>query len=182
MMRERSHLSTLQVRVGRQDRVDMVYRPAEKHGLKSGQRHVLPLYDATQVQTHVGHDLVVAAARRVNPGAGVADYLGQPSLDCHVHVLVTIARHKLACIDLAADGGKAVLDLAELQLREHARAAQGAGMCHRPFDVLGPETPVEGQRAVQRYERSGALAGEASRACDRHRQPPILMDRPSSST
>ncbi len=117
---------------------------------------------------HVGDDLVVAAAAGVELGAGFAGDLGEPALNRHVHILVGIGRNGGAGLDLAPDGREAVLDGPQLGAGEHARIAQGAGVRHRALDVLGPEAPIERQRAVQRHERGRALAGEASRARDRH--------------
>ena len=149
----------------------MVGGPGEQDLLQGGERRVLALGDAAQVQAHVGDHLVVAAAAGVQPGAGVADELRQPALDRHVHVLVGVGRDEGAGLDLAADGGEAVLDGLELVRAEDAGAAQRPGVRHRALDVLGPKAPVERQRAVQRHESRRALAGEAARAGDGHARP-----------
>jgi len=168
MLGQRRDLSPLQVRVGRHHRLDLVGRPAEQHALQGGQRGVLPLDHPAQVQPHVGDDLVVAAAGRVQLGAGVSRELGQPALDGHVHVLVGVGRRERAGLDLAADGRQADLDRRELLGREHAGPAQRPRVRDRALDVLGPQAPVERQRAVQRHERGRALAGETPRARNRH--------------
>ena len=168
VLRERRDLRALQVGVRGQHRLDVVGGPREQQLLQRGERRVLALGDAAQVQPHVGDHLVVAAAAGVQAGAGVADELREPALDGHVHVLVGVDRDERAGLDLAADGGEAVLDGLELVRAQDAGAEQRAGVRDRALDVLAPQAPVEGERAVERHERGRALAGEAAGAGDGH--------------
>jgi len=142
---QRRDLGALQVGVRGHDGVGVVRRPGEQYALQDGQRSVLPLDHPPQVQAHVGDHLIVAAAPGMQPGAGVADQLGQPALDGHVHVLVGVAGHEGAGLDLAADGGEAILDGLELGRAQQAGAHQRPRVRHRALDVLGPEAPVERQ-------------------------------------
>ena len=174
MLRQRRDLRALQVRVRGQHGLDVVGRAREQHLLQGGERRVLAFGDAAQVQPHVRDHLVVAAASGVESRAGVADELGEPALDRHVHVLVGVGRDEGAGLDLAADGGEAVLHGLELGRAQDAGAAQRPRVRHRALDVLGPEAPVERQRAVQRHERRRALAGEAARARDGHAAVPSV--------
>ena len=171
-MRQRRDLRALQVRVRGQHGVDVVGRASDEELLERGERRVLAFGDAAQVQPHVRDHLVVAAAPGVQPGAGVADELGQPALDGHVHVLVGVGGDEGAGLDLPADGGEAGLDGLELGGAQDAGALQRPRVRDGALDVLGPQAPVERQRAVQRHERRRALAGEAARAGDRHRAAP----------
>ena len=162
VLRQRGDLGALQVRVRGQHRLDVVGRASDEQLLERGERRVLAFGHAAQVQAHVRDHLVVAAAAGVQPGAGVADELGQPALDGHVHVLVGVGRDEGAGLDLAADGGEAGLDGLELGRAQDAGAPQRPRVRDGALDVLGPEAPVERQRAVQRHERGRALAGEAA--------------------
>ncbi len=172
VLRQRRDLGALQVGVRRQDGLHVVGRPRQQHLLEGGERRVLAFGHAAQVQPHVCDHLVVAAAAGVEPRAGVADELGEPALDGHVHVLVGVGRDEGAGLDLAAHGGEAVLHGLELVRAQDAGAAQRPRVRHRALDVLGPEAPVKRQRAVQRHERRRALAGEAARARDGHASAP----------
>ncbi len=165
---ERGDLGALEVRVGGQQGLDVPCRPLEQHALQRAQRRVLPLDDAPQVQAHVGHDLVVAAAPGVQLRPGVARQLGEPALDRHVDVLVLVARHERAVLDLAADGGEPFFDGSPLRRVEHAGLLERVRVRDAALDVLAPEAPVEGQRRVEGHERGVALAGEATRARDAH--------------
>ena len=168
MLGERRHLRALQVRVGGQDRLDVLPCPPHEHPLQRAQRLDLTFDHAPQMQADVGHDLIVAAAPGVQLRPSLADDLGEPALHRHVHVLVLVARHEGAALDLAPHGGEAVLDRLALGAGERAGALQAARVRGAPFDVLAPQAPVEGERRVERDERGVALAGEAARARDRH--------------
>ena len=179
MVRQRRDLRALQVRVRRHDRLHVLGGAHEHHLLQTVERRVLAFEHAAQVEPHVGDDLVVAAATGVELGAGFTRDLGEPSLHSHVHVFVLVGGHEAAGLDLAPDGREAVLDGRQLGVGEHARTSEGAGVRRGALEVLGPETPVERQRAVERHERRRALAGEASRARDRHAPRSVIDDPPS---
>jgi hypothetical protein len=53
-------------------------------------------------QAEIGRHLVVAAARGVQPLAGLADALGQPRLDVHVDVFERLGERERAALDLGA--------------------------------------------------------------------------------
>ena len=94
VLRERRDLRALQVGVRGQHRLDVVGGPRDQELLQRGERRVLALGHAAQVQPHVRDHLVVAAAAGVQAGAGVADELREPALDGHVHVLVGVHRRR----------------------------------------------------------------------------------------
>jgi hypothetical protein len=54
-------------------------------------------------QAEIGRHLVVAAARRVQPLAGLADALGQPRLDVHVDIFQPGVEDEVAGRDLLSD-------------------------------------------------------------------------------
>ncbi len=175
MLGQRRHLRTLQMRVGRHDRLQMVAGTLEQHLLQAGDSHVLTLGHAPQMQSHVGDHLVVTAAAGMELGAGLTDELRKATLDGHMHVFVGIGRHELAGLDLAGDGCEAILDGGGLSGAQHPGALQSPGVSHGALDVFGPQAPIERQRGVERHESWGALAREPSRARNRHRVPPVFI-------
>ena len=142
MLRQRADLGALQVGVGRHDRLDVLAGALEQRLLQPPQPLVLALDHAPQVQAHVGHDLVVAAASRVQLGAGLADELRQAALDRHVHVFVgVVGCERAASISAATPARPFSIAASSGSVRTPARVSARAWR-HRALDVLAPQTPV----------------------------------------
>ena len=135
-MPERHRLSRLQMRVARHDGVGVfagrIYQACED-------RRQLPIHrvDAVaQPQPHIGGDLIVARARRVQLLARFADEFGEPRLDVHVDVFERFAPDELAALDFAANARQAAHDGAMFGSFEHADVAQHVGMSDGAEDVV----------------------------------------------
>ena len=72
---------------------------------------------------HVGGHLVVARPGRVQARPGVADDLGEPALDRHVHVLVVGLDLEPVLVHLLPDLGEAALDLRQVVLADDLAVA-----------------------------------------------------------
>ena len=92
---------------------------------------------------------------------GVADDLGEPALDRHVHVLVVGLDLEPVLVDLRADLGEAALDLGQVVLADDLAAGEHPRVRERLLEVVGRQAEVERDRRVQRLEQRVLWLGEA---------------------
>src|SRR6185503_15549875 len=118
-----------------------------------------------RIQPQIGRDLVVAAARCVQPAARVADLLDQPRLDVHVHVLERRVPRQLPSREPPghapepARDRRGVLGADQPLRREHLRVRD------RACNIVRQQPPIELDRGIQRRGRriEGLLESSASR-------------------
>ena len=112
-------------------------------------------------QPHVGRDLVVAAARRVELGRS-RHPLGQRLLDVHVHIFKLLIPFKPAGLDLGQNRIKPRMNRRPLfgrdqaHLRKHRRVGLAAG------DVEGREAMVKRDGLAKFKHQFGGAGGETS--------------------
>jgi hypothetical protein len=159
---EQHRLRALEVRVEGQDGVAVAPREDDEralHGADAGREDLARLHE---VQAQVRRHLVVAAARGVQALAVLADELREAALHRHVDVLVGRERLEGVLVELERDALQALHDALDRGRRqdaglpEHLRVRDGAD------DVLGPQAPVHGERAVDAVQRRVHAAGEAA--------------------
>ncbi len=68
-----------------------------------GKLRIEPVDRVAHPQAEIGRHLVVAAARGVQPLAGLADALGQPRLDVHVDVFERLVEGEAPGLDFRRD-------------------------------------------------------------------------------
>ena len=120
-------LGALQVRVAGHLPVEVLRGALDEHGHQRGDRTLDLGCALARVHRQVGHHLVVARARRVQPAADRSDDLRQAPLDRHVDVFVVglerealvaqLGRHRVE----AGEQGVAVLSGDDAALGEHPR-------------------------------------------------------------
>ena len=162
MVRQAHRLGPLAVRVPRQQGVEVGLGLREQRLSQRAQAGDLPEGVLAQVQQRVGDDLVVAAARRVQPPARVAGDLGEAPLDGGVDVLVGLAEGERAGSELLRDLGEARVDRRGVGRGDDAAGAEHAGVGARGGHVLGPQAPVDRQRRVEPVECLGRAGAEAA--------------------
>ena len=132
VMREQDRLCALQMRVARHDDIAVLLRRLDERALQ-----VLDLllhgHDlAAHIHVRIERDLIVAAARRVQPAAGLADGVGQALLNVHVNILDVDGKREAAVLDFLKDVLETRDDLVavffrdDAALREHRRVRDGA--------------------------------------------------------
>ena len=169
MVREQDGLGALQMRVARHDDIAVLLSRLDERALE-----VLDLllhgHDlAAHVHVRVERDLVVAAARRVQAAAGLADGVGQAPLDVHVDVLEVNGELEVALLDLLQDVLEprddliAVLVRDDAAFREHRRMRDGAS------DVLVVHALIEIDGGLELVDHLiGRLGETASPHCFAH--------------
>ncbi len=143
VMREQDWLCALQMRVARHDDVAVLLRRLDERALQV-LNLLLHSHDlAAHVHVRVERDLVVAAARRVQAAAGLADGVGQALLDVHVDVLEIDGELELPSLDLLEDVLEAGDDLVAVLLCDDAAFREHRGMRDGASDVLVVHALVE---------------------------------------
>ncbi len=105
---------------------------------------------------------IEVAERYFETWGGVADELGQASLDGHVDVLVFVGHLEVASLQLGRDRVETVVDRAVLVGGQHPDGEQASRVGARPGDVFAPQADVEGDRLVDRVECGGGCGREAA--------------------
>ncbi len=100
-------LGTLQVRVPRQDHVEVAIAAGDEGPLQVFEQGVDVLRRGPDEKLEIGRNLVVAAAGRVQLASHVADPRDQRALDVHVDVFQLDAKGEFPFVDLAADRRRA---------------------------------------------------------------------------
>ena len=107
------------MRVAGHQRVDVLRAPGRRSARRSSSiASIEPLGRGARVEPQIGRDLIVAAARGVQPAAGVADLVDQPRLDVHVDVLERFVPRQLAARELLLDAPQPVDDRRRRRPRE----------------------------------------------------------------
>ena len=185
VVRQAHGLRPLAVGVAGQDRVEVGLGLGEQRLAERPQPLGLPHRRGPQVQERVGDDLVVAAARRVQAPAGVADQLGEAALDGRVDVLVAGREGERAVAELAGDPLQALVDGGGVLGRDDPRRAEHPGVRARGGHVLRPHAPVDRQRGVDAVEglvRAGAEAAAPEAPAPGHAFAPAADRCPAMAT
>jgi hypothetical protein len=136
----------------RDERLGQVFNPLNRGvGVSSGEHG------------HIGRDLVVARAPRVQTPARTPDQFGQAPLDRHVNVLVAVGERKAAIGQLGANPLQALAQGLPVGGRNDALGGEHLGVGDRLIDVVRTQPPVKAQRIVQAPK---AVVGGLSKAGD----------------
>ncbi len=146
-MGEGHRLGHLHVGEARQNGVGVLFGLGVKRPLQFLKPAFCALDGAAHPQAEVGHHLVVARARGVQPSGGGADQFGQPRLDVEMDVLQLALEDEFARRDLLFDRVQTGQDLLAVILGDDAFGGQHAAMRPRPRKVLAARRlskPIEG--------------------------------------
>ncbi len=102
-MPERHRLGGLQMGEARHRIAGMLRRPLRQRQHHVGDLRRQPVDRIAHPQPEIRRHLVVAAARGMQPLAGLADAVGQPRLDVHVDVFQRDIEGEAAGLDFAGD-------------------------------------------------------------------------------
>lgn len=159
MVREKHRLRPLQVGVARDEHVAMRRSDGERASLRAKDFFTQHGGGVLEPQPHVGRDLVVTAARRVELGRS-RNPLGQRLLDVHVHILKLLIPFKPAGLNLGQNRIEARVDRRPLlncdqaHVRQHRRVGLAAG------DVEGREAMVKRDGLAEFKHQFGGAGGE----------------------
>ena len=139
--------------------------PARAAPARARRRLRVDLVDlVAQPQAHVGGDLVVARARRVQPLAGVARELDQAALDVAVHVLVRRPTRRTCRRGSPRGPSPAPPSIAFRSARaDHAAGREHARVRERARDIVHGEPLVEGDRGGETLHERVHRLREAAR-------------------
>jgi hypothetical protein len=162
VVREVDRLGALEVGVARHRPVEVALggvrqRAGERRRAVRGRRSRL-----AREERHVGGDLVVARARRVQASADRTDELGQPTLDRHVDVLVAGREREPVLGQLASDRVEPREQHVAVGLGDDAAGRQHPRVGARLRHVMAPQAAVELKRRVERPEGRVLGLGEAA--------------------
>ena len=146
---EGDRLRALQVRVAGHDRVGVFLRLVAEDA-----DQLFELADEARArfaerQADVERDLIVPAARRVQPLARVADARGQLALDKGVDVLGVGVDRERAALDVCGDLFELRADLVALALRDDAAGAEHRRVRDAALDVLFIHPAVDRNRRIE---------------------------------
>ena len=131
----------------------MLPRPGDQGAAQLVEAALGGLDSVAQVEEQVGRHLVVAAAAGVEPPRRLADLLGEPGLDIHVHVLERRVEREASVFDLLFDVLEPleqrglVLGPDQLAGPEHPRVSAGEAQ------VVARQRPVEMDRCREAFYR-----------------------------
>ena len=164
VVREEHRLGVLQVRVARQDDVEVRLGLGDER-LAQGHIGGHELASAALgIQARVRGHLVVARAARVQPRPGIPHAAGQLRLDGHVDVLAFHhVEDKRAGLDVGQDALEPFRNGLGIGSRDDALGGQHGGVGDRTGDVLGVEPLIHGQRRPETLGKGVGAFGESSR-------------------
>ena len=168
VMAEQHRLGTLQMRVPGHDGVDVRLRRLAQRQLQRGDAFAHARDRVLQEHAHVGDDLVVTAARRVELCADCAGLLDEAALDRHVDVFVGNRRHERARIQLAADLVERFDDPVAIARGENAARCEHLRVRRTRAHVVRVQSNVEPDRRCERLRvtrRGLAKSAAPSSAC-----------------
>ena len=164
MVREQHRLGVLQVRVARQDDIEVRLGLGNERLAQGNVGGHKLAGTALGVQARVGCHLVVARAARVQPRPGIPHAAGQLRLDGHVDVL---AFHHVERERAGGDVGQNALEPFcngfGIGGRDDALGGQHVSMGDRAGDVLGVESLIHGQRCPEALGEGIGAFSESSR-------------------
>jgi hypothetical protein len=143
MVGETDRLGHLQVGEAGQDDLGVVFCDSHQGALQRIQQSQQAIDFVAQPQAHVGGDLVVAAAPRVQSLAGVAHQLGQSRFNVQMHVLQVQLPFKAASFDVLNNLGHPALDVGVVLRADDALGRQHLGVGQRAGDVGAPQALVK---------------------------------------
>ena len=149
MMGKADRLGALQVRVPGNDRVDVLL------GLvRDDRKQRTQLFDqlarlVAQIHPHVECDLVVSAARRVQPLPDVADALGQHLLDEHMDIFRIFVDGKLAAVKVVQDPLQRFDHRIGVFLRYDRTGREHGGVRHGTRDILPVHAAVHRDGGIE---------------------------------
>ena len=123
---------------------------------------VEPVDRVAHPQPEIGRHLVVAAARGVQPLAGLADPLGQPRLDVHVDVFERLVEREAPGLDFGAIASRPLRIACSSSALMTPDLRQHRGMRERAPDVLPPQLAVEADGGVDLLHHHRRAGGEAA--------------------
>ncbi len=144
-MAEQDRLAALEVGVARHQDGAVELDPAQQGAEQLGEGRVEQGQPAAQPEPHVGRHLVVARAGGVQLLADLANQLGEPRLDRHVHVLMGVGRHEAAGTDLRPHQLEPFAQPLGLFEGEDADLSEHGHMGQRAIDVLVEHAQVHRQ-------------------------------------
>ena len=142
-MRCEHRLGPLQMRVARQNYIQVAAATPDESFLQIDQQAIHAVDGIANPKPQVGADLIVATAGCMQLAADIAQAVDQSLLDVHVHVFQLLTELEFARLDLALDLLQPCDDGAALFGREQTDAGQHLGMRDRPANVVCVEPSVE---------------------------------------
>ena len=156
-------LGDLQMREAGQDDFDVFLGNIDQRFLQVGEQAADEVDFAAQPQAHVGGDLVVARAARVQALAGVAHELGQARLDVQMHVFEVELPFERAGFDLGGDLRHAGFDGFVVGAGDDALRGEHVGVGQRAGDVGQPQALVKKHAGGVAFDQVAHRFGEQGR-------------------
>ena len=144
IVREQNRLGALQMRVAGHNKIDMLFGEIDERRLQflELRRRLAGLF--FDVKPEVERNLVVAAARRVQLRAGVADFFDERALDIHMRVLKRFVPLKFPELDFLFDFTQSGFDLFLFRGGDDPRPSQGGGVSDGAGNVMPIKPMIEG--------------------------------------
>ncbi len=169
-MRRQHRLGPLHVGVAGQDQVLMPLGRLDEGDLQGLDPAVDPVERIARPELDVGGDLVVAAPRRVELAADVADPVDQRGLDVHVDIFPLQSERERPRDDLGPDFGQSPHNLLAFIGGEESDVGEHLGMRDRAPDVVLEEPTIKGDGFGELLDPAvGSLAKPAAPGLVRHR-------------
>ena len=162
VVREEDGLRALQMRVARHDRVGIALRRLDERTLQVGDAAEHGERLAAHIEVRVERDLVVAAARRVQPAARLADRVGQSLLDVHMDVFERDGKVEVTVLDFLQDITKPGDDGIFIRFRDDAALGEHLRVRDAARDILAVHALVEGDRRLEIVDHLIRALGEAT--------------------
>ena len=162
MVREEDRLRTLQVRIARHDHVGIALRRLDKRTLQIGNAAEHGERLAAHIEVRVERDLIVAATRRVQPAARLADRVGQTLLDVHVDVFERDRKVEVAALDVLQNVAQPRDDGIFIRFRDDAALGEHFRVRDAARDVFAVHTLVEGNRCLEIVDHLVRALGETT--------------------
>ncbi len=135
---------------------------ATRARLKDDHSRVDPVEGLARPELDAGRHLIVAAPRRVQLPAHVAEFLDQRRLDVHVDIFTLQDERKIPILDLSLDFRQDSLNLLAFVDCQQSNMLEHARMGDRTPDVLLEESTIEGDRFGERLHATVRLVSETA--------------------
>ncbi|MNQ92837.1 hypothetical protein D3C85_1082750 [compost metagenome] len=136
MVREQDRLRTLQMRIPRDNRIEISLRFLKQGFLQLDQQAHELHHTLAQVEMHIRCHLIVAAAARVQLAADRTDQVDQGFLDIHMNIFILNRVLQLAAANHALHLQQAVFDFLHVFRRQDTAFAQHRHMRQAAFDIF----------------------------------------------